>query len=423
MGRRKKARYGSGSIFQRGDTFTIKWWENGRQRTKGGFKTRELAEISLAGHIAKLDRRMAGLGADPKTIPPLGELAEAWIQTRMNDGLHRSARDDKNRWNAYWKPYIAKMKPHEVDTATITRVVKTLLSKHGLMPNTVANALRMLSTFYSDLIEEGRAEVNPVRMLPKKTRKLVKRANVDEPFVEKLKDVARIIATLRESELQVSVAYAIGSLAGLRTGEIIGLRWDDIDLDRRVLHVRRQVRHGKLGPLKDGDEREVGVQQDLLPILAAWKLRTGGEGQLFRPVNPERGGTEKTPATHLASRTLTKHFHDALKRIKLVIKDAKGGESYLTWYQGTRHTFASHYMMAGGDLAKLQAELGHSDIQTTQRYAKLSPDYRTSKDFSLIKLPKLGKGNVLAFPTKIGSKLVSSKAKAKTAKGTIARSN
>ncbi len=102
--------------------------------------------------------------------------------------------------------------------------------------------------------------------------------------------------------------------------------------------------------------------------------------------------------------------------MKLVIKDAKGGESYLTWYQGTRHTFASHYMMAGGDLAKLQAELGHSDIQTTQRYAKLSPDYRTSKDFSLIRLPKLGKSNVLAFPTEIDSKLVSSKAKAKTVK-------
>jgi hypothetical protein len=93
---------------------------------------------------------------------------------------------------------------------------------------------------------------------------------------------------------------------------------------------------------EDADEREVGVPQDLLPILAAWKLRTGGEGQLFHPVNPERGGTKETPATHLASRTLTKQLHGAFKRMKLVIRDAKGGESYLTWYQATRHTFASH---------------------------------------------------------------------------------
>jgi hypothetical protein len=55
----------------------------------------------------------------------------------------------------------------------------------------------------------------------------------------------------------------------------------------------------------------------------------------------------------LASRTLTKHLHGAFKRMKLVIKDAKGGESYLTWCQATRHTFASHCMMAGEATAGL----------------------------------------------------------------------
>lgn len=337
--RRQKARYGSGSIIERGSTFTIKWWENSRQRTKGGFKSRELAEMAMAVIIAGLDRRRAGVPIDPKTIPALGTLAENWIEQRMNDGLHRSARDDKNRWNAYWKPYVAHLRPHEVDTAVITRVVKLLLSKHDLAPNTVANALRMLSSFYSDLIEEGRAEVNPVRMLPKKTRKLVKRAHVDEAFVEKLAGVARLIGKLKELDPPTSVAYAIGALAGLRTGEIIGLEWRDVDLERRVIHVRRQVRHGKLGPLKDGDEREVGIQGALLPIVTAWRLRTGAQGQLFRPAHPERGGTKKTPSQHLASRTLTKHLQAALKALKMVDKRSDGQDSYLTWYQATRHTF------------------------------------------------------------------------------------
>lgn len=94
--------------------------------------------------------------------------------------------------------------------------------------------------------------------------------------------------------------------------------------------MRRQVRHGKLGPVKDGDEREVGIQHDLMPILVGWKLKSGGSGQLFRPVNPERGGTAEPPATHLASRTLTKQLHDTLKRMKLVMRDADGRESCLT---------------------------------------------------------------------------------------------
>jgi integrase len=371
---------------------------------KGGFKTRELAAMALATQLAKIDDELAGRKPDPNKQPTLGELAETWIEQRMNDGLHRSARDDKNRWNAYWKPYVAHLRPHQLDTAAVTRVVKTLLSKHDLAPNTAANALRMLSTFFSDLIEEGRTELNPVRMLPKKTKKLVKQPNVEGPFIEKLKNVARVITKLRELHPVVSVGYAIGALAGLRTGEIIGLEWRDVDLERQVIHVRRQVRHGKIGPLKDGDEREVGVQEALLPILVAWKLRTGGQGPVLVPENPERGGTKDTPASHIASTTLSKHLQKVLKAIGLV-----DGESSLTWYQATRHTFASHYMMAGGDLAKLQAEMGHSDIQTTQRYAKLSPDFRTDRDRSLIKLPKVGGGRVVVFSEGIGSKLVASK--------------
>ena len=82
-----------------------------------------------------------------------------------------------------------------------------------------------------------------------------------------------------------------------------------------------------------------------------------------------------------------------------------GKEIYLTWYQATRHTFASHSMMACGNLSKLQAELGHSDIQTTQRYAKLAPDYRSQADRQLIRLPKVrGEGKIVAFPQAVGSK-------------------
>jgi integrase len=152
--------------------------------------------------------------------------------------------------------------------------------------------------------------------------------------------------------------------------------------------------------VKDGDEREVGIQTALKPIITQWKLKTGGKGQLFLPAG--RGGTPDTPAQHIGARQLTKALQEAMKKLGMAGEDDDGEETYLTWYQATRHTFASHYMMAGGDLAKLQAELGHSDIQTTQRYAKMSPDYRTDRNRSLIRLPKLPKGKVVD----IGSNLV-----------------
>jgi integrase len=424
MTRRKKARYGSGAIIERGDTYAIKWRENGKQKWRGGFKSRELAQQALSIEMGRVDRRKAGVPAiDPKTVPKLGDLAEKWIEQRLNDGLHRSARDDKNRWYAYWKDQLGHLRPFQVDTAWLTRAIKVLLAKNKLAPATVMNAVRLLSTFYSDLIEEGYAEVNPVRMLPKKTRHLFRPARTDEPFVERLEDVTRLIAKLQEIDPQVAVAYAVGALAGLRTGEIIGLDWRDIDLERHIIHVRRQVRHGKVGPLKDGDEREAGIQEALLPILVAWRLRTGGDGQLFgRAIPGGRMGAGDT--RFIKSATLMARLRDAMRALvasKVVPKghfahkDRDGEPAYLTWYQATRHTFASHYMMAGGDIAKLQAELGHSDIQTTQRYAKLAPDFRTPRDRTLIRLPKLtAEGKVVPLSTEIGSKLVAHSKKEKT---------
>jgi hypothetical protein len=45
----------------------------------------------------------------------------------------------------------------------------------------------------------------------------------------------------------------------------------------------------------------------------------------------------------------SRHLYGALERMKLVLENPSAGESYLTWYQATRHTFASQYMMASCD--------------------------------------------------------------------------
>ena len=173
---------------------------------------------------------------------------------------------------------------------------------------------------------------------------------------------------------------------------MIGLEWEDIDLNRKVIHVRRQVRHGRVDVPKNGKPRTVGIQNALLPILVAHQAATGSKGIIFKPTFTGRGGTKQQPARYIGSGTLSEYLDKALVEL--------GIDSNLTWYQATRHTFASHYMMAGGDLAKLKDEMGHADIKTTMRYAKLSPDYRTEKDRALLALPTVELG---AIGSKIGS--------------------
>lgn len=92
--------------------------------------------------------------------------------------------------------------------------------------------------------------------------------------------------------------------------------------------------------------------------MAQWHVRTGGVGQV---VPPMRGGSRKRCDEH----TLGKKLKDALPKVKL---------RKLTWYQATRHTFASHWVLAGGTIEKLREVMGHSTVMVTERYAHLRPD-------------------------------------------------
>jgi hypothetical protein len=184
------------------------------------------------------------------------------------------------------------------------------------------------------------------------------------PFIEDLADVRRIYLTLPEP---LDVAYAIGALAGLRTGEVFALRWENVDLARRRIHVRESVK----GPLKDKESRVVPILDRLLPVLGDWKKRTGGSGRIIQPLRRDGLKIDKhTPGVYLA---------EALEKLEL---DRPG----LRWYQATRHTFASQWVLAGGSIEKLKEILGHYSVVMTERYAHLRPDLFSARDLATIDL-------------------------------------
>lgn len=117
------------------------------------------------------------------------------------------------------------------------------------------------------------------------------------------------------------------------------------------------------GPLKDGDSRIVPVLDALLPILSEWKLKAGAKARVIPPLRCDARKIDKaTPGNYL---------HPVLERLKL----AQPG---LGWYQATRHTFASQWVLAGNSIEKLCAILGHYSVVMTERYAHLRPELFTA---------------------------------------------
>lgn len=386
MPRKKKRRnWGSGSIFERGGRYWIRWRENGQRRSKS-FASRETAEEALATYVRRVERGEATLPAEARDVPTLGELAKPWLDRRK--ASHRSWGDDCSRWKCHLEPAFGKLRPADVDQAAIRKLVEEMLAG-GTSSATCQRTVCLLSSLYTDLVEQGNAKTNPAKALPGATRRLLRSTHDPKttPFVEKLADVQRIYHALPEP---VNLAYAVGALAGLRLGEILALKWSAVDLERRRIMVSEQVQDGRIYRPKDLDARVVPIVDALLPVLKAAKLSSGG-AELVVP--PMRGGSRK----HLDPHTTGKAIRKAID----TLNESGAGIPPMSWYQATRHTFGSQWVLNGGSIEKLREAMGHSTVLVTERYAHLRGDVFSAADLGRVAVdlsPPTGKVLPLVRP-------------------------
>lgn len=135
--------------------------------------------------------------------------------------------------------------------------------------------------------------------------------------------------------------YLLMLHGGLRRGEVFGLEWGDVDLDRGVLTLRG-VR------TKSGQTRRIPMNAILSDAMQRWRAQS------------DSGAVLVFPSTLTGKRR--DNFHKAWDKIC-----ADGEVEGLTPHM-LRHTFATRILRAGADLEVVRQLLGHSDIATTARY-------------------------------------------------------
>jgi integrase/recombinase XerC len=187
---------------------------------------------------------------------------------------------------------------------------------------------------------------NPVRTM--RSPKVEKRL----PQVIGERDTARLVeaegdiegpAALRNRAI-LEVLYS----SGLRVSELTGLCWRDIDDDLGMVMVRAG---------KGNKDRLVPLGEPAIDALKAW-----------RGAMPIRWTSEGAVITNLRGGRLTPRSVQNIVARRLV--DA-GINTPLTPH-GLRHCFATHLLNGGADLRSIQEMLGHSSLQTTQRYTHVS---------------------------------------------------
>ncbi|MCB9693533.1 MAG: site-specific integrase [Alphaproteobacteria bacterium] len=214
-------------------------------------------------------------------------------------------------------------------------------------PKTVRNALGALSCLFHHAVRWGYADANPVDGIDH-----LPRAPTRIRWYDRLTG-QRFLEVCRRERPAWHALFATALKTGLRQGELVALEWHDLELgDHPRVHVRRAVVEGNVGTPKNGRERVVPLPSDLVAILREHP-RTLGTDLVF----PSPTGDHLPPAT-------------ILKRLRRVQRLAKLEE---VTFHDLRHSYASQLATAGVPLAAIQAYLGHSDIQTTMRYAHLCP--------------------------------------------------
>jgi integrase len=190
--------------------------------------------------------------------------------------------------------------------------------------------------------------VNPVSGIERHPVKLAGDIEVFSP--EEVWALARAATSEQDRALLLTAAFT-----GLRMGELIALRWRDVDFTGSVLRVRASYAVGALTAPKSGKVRSVPLAPDVAQALARLSQREHftGDDELVFP-----GETGE----FLDDSALRRRYKAALKRAGL----------RALRFHDLRHTFGTR-MIAKADIRRVQEWMGHADIQTTMRYLHYAP--------------------------------------------------
>jgi integrase len=245
-------------------------------------------------------------------------------------------------------PALGGKRLADLQRRDVQRLADELLGE-GLDPSTVRNTLMPLRVIFRRAIEDGELAVNPTSHLRLPAVK-GRRERIASP-----EEAQRLLAALPERDRAV---WATALYAGLRRGELMALRWEDVDLAKGVIRVERAYdEKGRVHvePKSRAGRRTVPIVGALRDELVAHRARQNGDSGLVFGVTPE---TPFQPS-------------NLWRRAQRAWKPA--GLEPIGLHEA-RHTFASVLIAAGVNAKAITTYMGHVSIQTTyDLYGKLMP--------------------------------------------------
>ena len=224
-------------------------------------------------------------------------------------------------------------------------------------PKSISNYVGLLYSIFAHAEKRGWARSNPVA-LADKPRSEPRDADVRYLEIEELE---ALIAAVPDDDLGKGerVLYRTAAMTGLRRGELLALRWRDVDWSNGLIRVRRNYVRGEFGTPKSlRSSRAVPLADIVASELERLLQRS------------EFAGDDDLVFSHPLLGTVL----DASRLRKRFQKAAEGAGLRPVRFHDLRHTFGTRMAAAGAPMRAIQEWMGHRDSRTTSLYADYAPD-------------------------------------------------
>ncbi len=298
------------------------------------------------------------VAAAPKPVPTIDEYQARWVAELDKTDLKRSTKESYKFLVA--KHIVPAFGKNRLDALIYPRLKGWVIKQAAeYSKDTVRLMVAVLRVMLQEAVNEGILPVNPVMKLGKFYRLAKKVKEKIDPFT--IEDLHQIEEKCRERFPEFYPFILCLARTGMRIGEVTALQWIDIDFAKNYIIVRRNIPHHR----QVETTKTVASQRkvDMSPELAAElkQLRTErkkqalADGTTFDMEEWVFRTDEGTPI----------YYTNFLRRIWHKVQDL--AQVRRRTPHDLRHTWASHMLAGGADLAYVSAQLGHANPSITLR--------------------------------------------------------
>ncbi|WP_322769069.1 site-specific integrase [Frankia sp. Cr1] len=363
--RERRRSHGEGSLYQRESDG--RWvgvvdlgWIDGKRRRRVVYGKTEKEALGKIRELRKAADQGQDLAAKPRTVT---EWMNYWMtEIKTHDGTRPSTLARyRHAIDGHIVPLLGKIRLDKLGPADIRRLhaarrdqmkPASLVKIHAVLRAALADAERM------DLVSRNVAKaVRPPSLAGEESHTLT------------INDARRFLALAGDDRLEALFVLAL--MMGLRRGELLGLSWDDIDLDARTLRIRRSVQRvgGQLRlvePKTRGSRRTAPIPAFAVDALERQRKRQADErnkaGDSWRDNGLVFASTVGTP---MEPRNVTRR-----------VQQLRGGAG-LPWLRlhDFRHACATFLLASGIEPRTVMEILGHTTVRMTmERYGHVLPE-------------------------------------------------